>query len=401
MSTHMPAPTGTKFWTAGVRIMVVMMDIGAIFAIVRLLAGLGYVTNLDNQHPWGIWIAIDVATGVVLAAGGFTTAALVYIFGQKYYKALVRPALLTAVLGYTFVVIGLALDLGRYYSVWHPLIYPQPNSVLFEVGMCVMFYLTVLYIEFIPIVAEKYHGKVNLPGVLSKLNKPVDYFLGFFEDKVESVIWVFIILGVVLSHMHQSSLGTLMLIAPTKVHPLWYTPVMPLMFLLSAFAVAFPMVIFETTVVTKSLKFNDEMEYLTPLSRFALFLLGAYLLLKVGDMLVRGTYVYLFDGTTESNSFLVEILIGVIAPFILLFFKKIRETRRWLASVAMMIIGGVVLNRINVFLVSYNPPYAEKAYFPAIGEIAITMSLIAAIMFIYRFAVTYLPVLSSRPEEVE
>lgn len=401
MSTHTPAPTGTKFWTTGVRFMVVMMAIGAAFAIARLTVGLGYVTNLDNQHPWGIWIAIDVATGVVLAAGGFTTAALVYIFGQKFYKPLVRPALLTAVLGYTFVVIGLVLDLGRYYSVWHPLIYPQPNSVLFEVGMCVMFYLTVLYIEFIPIVAEKYRGRVNLPGILAKLNRPVDMFLGFFEDRVEKVIWIFIILGVVLSHMHQSSLGTLMLIAPTKVHPLWYTPVMPLMFLLSAFAVAFPMVIFETNVITRSLHFEDEMKLLTPLSRFTIFLLGAYMLLKLGDILVRGTYTYLLDGTVESNSFIVEVLFGVIIPFTLLLFKKVRENRSFLVWTALLIVTGVVLNRINVFLVSYNPPYAEKSYFPAIGEIAITMSLIAAIMFIYRFVVTYLPVLSSRPKEVE
>jgi len=399
MITHKPEPTHSKFWTPGVRIMTGIVALGSLFILARFFAGLGYVANFDNQHPWGIWIAIDVATGVVLSAGGFMTALIVYIFDRRYYKTLVRPALLTATLGYTFVAVGVMFDLGRYWAVWHPLIYPQVNSVLFEVGICVMFYLTVLYIEFMPILAEQYRGKVNLPGFLAKFNKPTESILSFVEEKIEKVIWIFIILGVVLSHMHQSSLGTLMLIAPTKMHQLWYSPLMPLMFLISAYAVAFPMVIFETTMATKSLQLHDEMEYLTPLSRIAMVIMGIYIVLKIADMAIRGTYTYLFDGSTESNAFMAELFLGMIIPFIMLIFKQVRNSRKLLTLIAVMIIGGVVLNRINVFLVAYNPPYAQHSYFPSFGEIIITVTFISCIMLLYRIAVTYLPILNAKKEE--
>ena len=211
-----------------------------------------------NQYPWGIWIAIDVASGVALAAGGFTTAALVDIFGTAAATtACVRPALLTAMLGYTFVVIGLLADLGRYYNVWHPMLPTmwQGNSVLFEVGICVMIYLTVLYIEFLPIVVERFNGRVALPGPLRHL-QPLRSRAAASRRPMpaRASSSLFIIAGVVLSCLHQSSLGTLMVIAPTKMHPLWYTPISPLLFLLSAIAVGFPMVIFESLLAARSFR---------------------------------------------------------------------------------------------------------------------------------------------------
>jgi Ni/Fe-hydrogenase subunit HybB-like protein len=191
-----------------------------------------------------------------------------------------------------------------------------------------------------------------------------------------------------------------MLIAPTKLHPLWYTPILPLLFLISAIAVGFPMVVFETGLATGSLKLQDEMEVLTPLIRITIFLLGVYLALKLGDMVVRGTHVYLFDGTVQSRAFLVEIFVGVYIPWLMLLSPRVRHSRRALFIACTLIVVGVALNRVNVFLVGYQPPFAEKSYFPAIGEMAITAGLIATLMFAYRACVTYLPVLSARSQEV-
>ena len=381
-----PAPVPAPFWTPGVIFLVALMATAGFFVIARYTGGLAAITNLKMTHPWGLWIGIDVATGVALAAGGFTTAALAHIFGRHKYEAVTRPALLTAALGYTFVSIGLFIDIGRSWAIWKPLVFWQPNSVLFEVAMCVVIYLHVLYIEFIPVLADRFGKKIP---ILAALNRGLD-----------KVMWVFIIAGVVLSFMHQSGLGSLMLIAPTKVHPLWYTPILPLLFLMSAISVGFPMVVFETTIATGSMKLHDEMKVLGPLTRFTIFLLGLYMALKIGDMIARGSYVYLFDGSVQSRAFLVEMIFGVILPWFMLLSPGVRRSSRWLFIACAMVVGGVALNRINVFLVSFNPPYAQQSYFPSIGEIAITTGLIASIIFFYRLAVTYLPVLSTRRKEV-
>jgi Ni/Fe-hydrogenase subunit HybB-like protein len=395
---HKAGPMNRPLWTPGVLVMLVFMFAGVLAIIARFTGGIGYVTNLTHARPWGIWVGIDVATGVALAAGGFTTAALAHIFGRHYYEPVTRPALLTAVLGYTFVVIGLLVDIGRSWAIWKPMFHWNFNSVLFEVAMCVMIYLTVLYIEFLPIVAEQFKGRVNLPGILSKLNNLVDKLLQAADRILGKVMWVFIILGVVLSCMHQSSLGSLMLVAPTKLHPLWYTPILPLLFLTSAIAVGYPMVVFETTLATSSFKLNSEMHILAPLTRITIYLLGVYMLLKVGDMVVRGTWVYLLDGTTQTNAFIVEMLFGVMLPWAMLLFQRVRQSAKGVFFAAALIVGGVVLNRINVFIVGFKPPLSDNGYFPAVPEILVTLGLVATLMFIYRVAVTYLPVLQASKE---
>ena len=173
MNTHeTAAPVEEKFLTPGVMVMMALMVIGGAFVAVRFMYGIGKVSNLNNQFPWGIWIGIDVASGVALAAGGFTTGAIAYVFNRDQYHAVIRPALLTAMLGYTFVVLGLLVDIGRYWNITSPIFNHNGNSVLFEVAMCVMIYLHVLYIEFIPIVVERFQGRVNFPGLLSRFNNP-------------------------------------------------------------------------------------------------------------------------------------------------------------------------------------------------------------------------------------
>jgi len=399
MSGH-AAPIRAKFWTPGVIVLAVFMFAGAAAVLARFIGGIGYVSNLSTARPWGIWIGVDVASGVALAAGGFTTAFLAHILGRHYYEPVARPALLTAMLGYTFVVLGLMVDIGRSWAIWKPMVYWNFHSVLFEVAMCVMFYVNVLYIEFIPIVVERFKGRVTLPGPLSALNGLAETLLGLADTILSKWMWFFIIAGVVLSCMHQSSLGSLMLIAPTKLHPLWYTPILPLLFLSSAIAIGYPMVVFETTLATTSLKLDPEMQILSPLTRITIFLLGTYLALKIGDMVIRETYVYLLDGTAQTNSFLVEMIFGVIVPWVMLLSPAVRRSRSWLFSACTLIVGGVLLNRINVFVVGYRPPVSENYYFPSVTEILITVGFIAGLMFLYRFFITYLPVLNRPGQEV-
>jgi Ni/Fe-hydrogenase subunit HybB-like protein len=192
----------------------------------------------------------------------------------------------------------------------------------------------------------------------------------------------------------------LLVIAPTKLSPLWYTPLLPLLFLTSAFAVGYPMVIVETTLATSSLKLDPEMEILTPLSRITVVLLGLYMVLKLGDLIYRGAYTTLLDGSAQSMSFLVEVGVGVVLPWLLLLSPRVRRSRRGLFAASLMIVLGVLLNRVNAFVVSFTPPYAESAYFPAVGELLVTAGAVSAIFFLYRLFVTIFPVLSAREQEV-
>ena len=388
-------PVKARWITPGVLVLWALMAAGLLAALFRLATGLGSATNLSNSFPWGIWIAIDVTTGVALAAGGFTTAALVYIFNNGHYAPVTRPALLTAVLGYTFVVLGLVLDLGRYYNIWHPILPSmwQGNSVLFEVAMCVMAYLHVLYFEFAPAVCERFIGRVNLPGPLATFNEPIDKILRISNYWLGRVMFILILLGVLLSCMHQSSLGGLMLIAPYKMHPLWFTPIMPLLFLLSAFAVGFPMVVFESMWSAWAFKRKPEMNVLGPLSRFIVVLLGIYGGAKLADMVIRGSYVHLLHFDTPTVMFLIEILGGIIVPMIMLSSAHVRRSPRLLFGASALVVFGVALNRINVFLIAYQPPFTTTHYFPSLVEILVTTGLVAGLVYIYRTIVMILPVL--------
>ena len=398
---HHPKPVGTRYLSRGTLVLVALALAGGAAYLYRLVFGLEAATNLDNQWPWGIWIAVDVASGVALAAGGFTTAALADVFHKRGFHAIVRPALLTAMLGYTFVVIGLLADLGRYYNVWHPMLPSmwQGDSVLFEVGICVMIYLSVLYIEFLPIVAERFIGRVNLPGPLRLLNGVVNSWLIVCQRFLSRFISLFIVAGVVLSCLHQSSLGTLMVIAPTKVHPLWYTPALPLLFLMSAIAVGFPMVIFESILASRSFKLRPERELLSSIAVYTPVLLAVYLAVKIADLTLRDAVGYVFEGSLQSVMFLIEIGLGVVAPMVLLLSTRARNSLAGLLTASTLVIFGVVLNRINVFLIAYRPLYPEKSYFPSPFEIVVTLGLIAALVLVYRALVMIFPVIAAPPLE--
>lgn len=398
MSNHeVPVPVKARFFTTGTKILFAIMMAGMATVVYRFFVGLGAVTNLNNGYGWGIWIAIDVACGVALAAGGFTTAALADIFHKEKYHVITRPALLTAMLGYTFVAIGVIVDLGRWYNIWHPMIPSmwQGNSALFEVGICVMTYLTVLYIEFVPIAVERFKGLVRLPSVLSAFNGLVEALLKLADRTVGRVTWIFIIAGVVLSCMHQSSLGTLMVLTPTKMHPLWFTHISPMLFLTSAIAVGFPMVIFESILASRSFKLKPELPVLSSIARYTPVILVIYLGMKVTDISIREVWPFAFEGSTASLMWWLEMILGVVAPILILSVSKFRHSVGGLFAGASLVIVGVVLNRINVFLVAYQPLYQEKAYFPTFWEILVTAGFISALVLLYRVFVMVFPVISA------
>jgi Ni/Fe-hydrogenase subunit HybB-like protein len=392
--------SAVPFWTPGVIVIAALAACGLAVLAARLIFGLEAVTNFDDQYPWGIWIGIDVASGVALAAGGFTMAFIAHVLNIERYHVLVRPALLTAAIGYTFVGLGVAIDLGRYYNIWHVMVPSmwQGNSVLFEVGMCVMIYLSVLYIEFLPIVCERFMGRVHLPGILAKLNGFFEGLLRILDRTLSKMMSVFIILGVVLSCAHQSSLGSLMAIAPSKLYPLWHTPVLPLLFLLSAFAVGFAMAIFESILASRSFKRPVEMFVLSPLARMIPLLLVIYFAAKVIDLVNRDAWPLLFEFNVRAVMFWIEIGVGVIIPTFLFLSHRLRRHPGWLFTSAAMVVFGVALNRFNVFVTGYTPPYATERYYPAWTEIMLTVGMICLIIFLYRIWVFIFPVLPAEEE---
>lgn len=387
-------PIKKPFFTPTIIVLIIIVINGFFWLAVRLLFGLGAATNLSNQFPWGIWIGIDVAAGVALAAGGFTTSALAHIFHKEHFHEIVRPALLTAMLGYTFVALGVAVDLGRYYKVWHPLIFWNGNSVLFEVGICVMTYLAVLYVEFIPVVTERFIGRIQMKGLLAVFNRPLDLVLRFLDRVLSKSMFFFIISGVVLSCLHQSSLGTLMMLAGTKIHPLWQSPISPLLFLISAISVGFPMVIMESIISSRSFGLKSEMDVLSKLARYIGPLLGVYLALKIGDLVIRQAFIHLSEFNMASVMWIIEVLFGIIIPLRMFLWDKVLKSKPLLFTASVLVIFGVLLNRINVFIVSYTPVYGVDRYWPSIGEISVTLAFIALEILLYRILVMIFPVIS-------
>jgi Ni/Fe-hydrogenase subunit HybB-like protein len=386
---HAPETT-QPFFTPATRLMAALMLIGLGFGFYRMVAGLGAATNLNDQYPLGLWIGLDVATGVALAAGGFTSAALVYIFNRTHFKAIIRPALLTALLGYTFVAIGLMFDLGRWYAIWHPMLPSmwQANSVLFEVAICVMLYLNVLYLEFAPVVLERFTGH-------KRLNTKLDLSLRIASYALSRLMPVLIIAGVVLSCLHQSSLGSLMMIAPYKLHPLYWSPILPLLFLLSAIAVGSPMIIMESLFSSRAFRCRPEMPVLKALARFCPWLMGSYIVCRAADMLLRGTWVFLFEPSDAALLCWIEFGLLTVVPCCLFMSRDVRSNGRALAIASGMYILGIALNRCAVFFLAVEPQYAHHSYVPALAEFALTLGLILCIILCYRAIVRIFPVLPS------
>ena len=350
---------------------------GAWATYLRIRYGLGGSTNLSDQFPWGIWVGFDVMCGVALAAGGFTLVATVHIFNIEKYKPVLRPALLTAFLGYILVTVGLLYDLGRPDRLWHPLVMWNPHSVMFEVAWCVTLYSTVLFLEFLPVVFEKFG-----------LHRPLNW--------IHSISVPLMIAGVLLSTLHQSSLGTLYLIVPEKLYPLWYSPLLPVMFWISAICAGLAMTIFESWHSSRAFGRALELPLLASMARVLAVLLSVYLWIRYLDLHHRGVLGLLAQNRTESWLFGLEIAL-VAVPAVLLYQNRIRFNPRALYACAVMVVFGFIANRMNVGITGMEASSGTH-YIPKWSEVAITLSIVAVGFAVFRFVAQYFPIFEGHDE---
>jgi Ni/Fe-hydrogenase subunit HybB-like protein len=349
----------------------------AALSVARFWHGLGATTNLSDATPWGLWIALDVMAGVALAAGGFVVAGTVYILGLEKYRPLVRPAILTAFLGYVAVAVGLLYDLGLPWHIWHPMVYWQHHSVLFEVAMCVMTYLAVLALEFSPVVLE--HPLFGRP-VFRRI-------LRFLRQ----VTLPLVIAGIILSTLHQSSLGSLFLIMPHRLHPLWYSPIIYVLFFVSAVALGMMMVTLESLFSAFFFGHRIRKDLLSGLGVAAAVVLSLYVVLRVGDLAVRGALTAHLDGSWQSFLFAAELSVSAILPAVLLFIRRVRTSVAGLAVCSIATVLGLVWHRLDVAIVAIDRPEG-MAYFPSWMEFVVSFGVISAACLVYVFLVEQLKV---------
>jgi Ni/Fe-hydrogenase subunit HybB-like protein len=343
---------------------------GAVAALYRLVFGLGAATNLNDGYPWGLWISFDVMTGVALAAGGFTISATVYVFNLKQYAPLLRPAKLSAFVGYVMVVLGLFFDLGQPWRIWHPLIMWNPQSVLFEISWCVMLYTTVLAADVAMMAFE----------VMKKDR---------WVELLRSVYVVLVVAGLVLSTLHQSSLGALFLVMPQKMSDLWATKAIGPLFYASAVIAGFSVIVLESLISAKVHRREPEMKLLASLGKALSIALLVYFAMKVTDLYARGASVWRLD--VPHLLFYVELFGTVALPAFLLAFRSVRETGAGLLAGAGLAAFGVVLNRFNVSLTGY-AGYRGFTYFPSFAELAVTAALVVLAVIAFDLGARFLPV---------
>lgn len=335
---------------------VIVFIIGIISLYIRFTKGLGASTNLSDTVPWGLWIGFDFI-GVGISAAGFTIAAAAHVFNNHKFEPIARPAILTAYIGYMLVVVLLVIDLGKPENFWHPLIMWNPHSVMFEITWCVICYSTILSIEFAPVLFEKM--KWNFPlKLVKKITIPV------------------VILGVLFSTLHQSSFGSLYLIVPGKVYPLWYSALLPVHFFITCIAAGLSMIIFESYICARSLNRGLDLRIISSLGKGVLAVLLIEFVLKFADLAASSKLSLLFINLPETYFFWLEILLGIIIPIYLLSNPKYNNNRLGLYFVSIFTLSGFVLNRMNVSVTSL-VRYSGRAYSPSFDEIAITLFLVA------------------------
>jgi len=355
--------------------------LAAAVAVTRFWFGLGSVTNLSDATPWGLWIGFDVVSGVALAAGGFVITAVVYILKRKEFYPIVRPAVLTAFLGYLAVIVGLIFDLGLPWNIWQPLFHWQYHSALFEVAMCVMFYTMVLFLEFVPIPLDEAGILIKVRNFLVKLRLPL------------------VILGIMLSTLHQSSLGSLFLLTNYRLHPLWYTPILPILFFISAMGLGLMMVTFESLLTSYLYRRQAEIHLLSKLGKTASLVLAIYLILRFGDLALAGKLRLLVSGDWESYLFMAEVLITFIIPLVLLSLPAMRNSLKGLWACSLMVVIGTVFNRVNVsgFAMQSTVGY----YLPSWTEVVISAGVVAAAALAFLFILEKCTIWECRPIDPE
>ena len=351
------------FWKA---VSIIIAIIGIYSLIIRFTKGLGASTHLSDAVPWGLWIGFDFI-GVGLAAAGFTIAATAHIFNNHKYESIARPAILTAYIGYMMVVALLIIDLGRPENFWHPLVMWNIHSVMFEITWCVICYSTVLTIEFAPVILEKYNFK-KLLKIVKKITVPV------------------VILGVLFSTLHQSSFGSLYLIAPAKVYPLWYSSFLPVHFFISCIAAGLSMIILEAYLSARAFNQGLNIRILSGLGKGVLIVIVVELIFKFSDLFLSGKMQLLFAQANETYIFWLEIILGSVIPVLILTHPKYKVNRTGLYFASIFTISGFILNRMNVCVTSLVRS-SGQVYRPSFEEIGITLFLLLVAMVAFKIVV--------------
>ncbi|SHK09439.1 NrfD/PsrC family molybdoenzyme membrane anchor subunit [Desulforamulus aeronauticus] len=349
--------------TTARKILILLAGLGVVCMLYRLATGLGSATNLNDQWPWGLWIGFDVLTGVALAGGGYGTAIIVHVLHRNKYLAIARSAMLTSLLGYLLVMAGLFMDIGQWFNFWRPFVSWGHTSVLFEVFWCVSCYTTVQVLEFGEIVTEKVGTKYH----------------NFFKKALP----VLMVLGIIFPTLHQSSLGALYVIMVDKLYPLWWSPYIGLMFLMSSFFVGPAMICVETALAGKAFKHEVPISVLRGLVRIAGVFMILYLGLKFYDLAARGVVNLIFAGNLEGNMFMAEIILGVMIP-VYIAFSSMSNTRKGLITFGILVSGGLIFNRMNVVFTGMSAALGGW-YFPSIMEWAVSIGLISIGCLVYCF----------------
>jgi Ni/Fe-hydrogenase subunit HybB-like protein len=363
-----------KMWTPNTVVLLLLIIAGSGVALFRMTKGLGAVTNMSDIYPWGFWLGFDLLGGVAMAAGGFIIATAIYLFNWKKYKPIGRPAILTAFLGYLMAVIAIFLDIGHPFRLWHPSIMWQVHSVMWIVAIHVILYTTTLAIEASPMFFEK----VGMKSALNTVNK---------------IMIGAVIFGVMLSTLHQSSLGAVFLIAPSKMSPLWFSTFLPYLFLVSCIAMGMAMVSTEAMLSAKAFNHKIDKEIYFGLARGMLNTLVIYLILKIFFLFKDAGIGLAFDGSMEANMFLLEMALGVVIPILLLANKSIRTNTRGIFAVNILVILGVLVNRLNVCIFSQQEFTTARGgnYFPSLMEFLISLGIVALGVFLFKMAAKHLP----------
>lgn len=344
---------------------------GAVAATARFAFGLGATTNLSDAFPWGLWIGFDFL-GIGLAASGFTIVAAVNLFHAKEYEPIVRPAILTAFIGYLLVVLVLIIDLGRPDHFWHPLVMWNPHSVMCEISWCLMLYTTVLSLEFAPIVLEKFN-----------IHAPIKW--------IHAISLPLMIFGVLLSTLHQSSFGSLYLIVPNRLHALWYTPLLPVLFFISCIASGISMVILESLILSRGGRDFLPTPLRANLAKIIAITLAVYVVVRLQDLLARGAQRELTTLTYYSLAFYAELLIGFVIPIGLLLVERIRTSRRGMYAASLMVVVGFAFNRMNTAITGLEQ-YPTQTYFPSLIEVFIMLGISAIGFSAFSFIVKHFPI---------
>ncbi len=377
MTAHKASPLGGRLVSWPVMLLAPLAVICGVLILRRLIFGIGAVAALNGGYPWGLWIAFDLLVGTGFACGGWALAWAVYVFNRGEYHPLVRPALLASLFGYSLGGLSITIDVGRYWNLPYFYIpgFFNTNSVLFETAVCMTIYIGVMALEFAPVVFERFGWN----KALKHLNK---------------VMFFIISLGALLPTMHQSSMGSLMISAGYKVHPLWQSyELLPLLSLLTAFIMGFSIVTFEGSLVQAGLKGRgpNERPLFTKLSVITQVLLVLFLVLRFGELLWHNKTGYLFSGDRFSIMFWCEAALMAF-PLVLFRLPGAREDSRWLFVGGLSMLFGAALWRLSYSLLAFNPGGGYH-YFPAAQEVLISMGFVAIEVCAYILLIRLLPVL--------